>query len=362
MGNPSLDQYLLLTFVLALLLPRKIEVKDGNNPLLRDVSPFDEIAHSFSLEQVHSILTKAWKNHQSFIQSQHELPDNCTLPQFLEQTTLVAPEKLEKLYDPAANGFPFALRICNKYLFLRIKLCWNDRLLQTPFTNLWPRVQWEGMQKEYPDLHLNGNDSANGIFCRIFAELTRPPKPQDGDRGSKLESSKQSGYHQGPSGTEAEKFHHPSKSEDLNKLKGEQLISMLEGLQDPFLDITKRPRFSSHPSSRHNSSSTTSPLTTRSFHSLVPRVSNIASQPLQRRFATSGHGIVDFRRPSPRRACSAPFNFPPMVLRTACSASVSIAFGHCLSGNHRIWGTTAAVIMGRPMATLPHMVTPVRRG
>ena len=335
---------------------------DKDNPLLQDVTQLDEKAYAFSLEQVHSILTKTWHNHQSFIQREHRLPENCTSTQFLEQTTLITPEKLVKLNDLATNGFPSALRICEKYLFLRIEVHWNDRLLQTPFADLWPRVQWPDMQKEYPALRLDGNESANRIFCRIFAELTRPSKSQDGDRGSEPESWNQSRYHHGPPRTEAENFHDQSESKVLKQLKSEQLVSMFQELERPFLEISERPRSSSHPTSRHNSSSTTNPLTTRSFHSLVPRVSNIASQPLQRRFATSGHGIVNFRCPSPRRACSAPFNYRPMVLRTACLASVSIAFGHCLSGRQRIWGRTAAITIGRPMATLPHVVVPVRRG
>ena len=338
-----------------------IKVKDKDNPLLQNVTQFGEKAYALSLEQVHSILTKTWQNHQSFIQRHHRLPENCTLTQFLEQTTMITPEKLVKLNDLATNGFPSALRICEKYLFLRIEVHWNDRLLQTPFADLWPRVQWSEMQEEYPALRLDGNESANRIFCRIFAELTRPSKSQDGDRGSQPESWRQSGYRHDPSSTEAEKFHDQSESKVLKQLKSEQLVSMFQELERPFSEISKRPRLSSHPSSRYSSSSTMNSLATRSFHSLVPRVSNIASQPLQRRFATSGHGLVNFRRASPRRACSAPFNYRPMVLRTACLASVSIAFGHCLSGHQRIWGRTAAVIIGRPMATLPYVVMPVRQ-
>ena len=300
----------------------KLKIKDRDNPLLKDVAHYTEIAHTFDIGQVHLILTEIWQKYQNWIKEHHKLPDNCTLDEFLKQATLISTDQLAKLQHLAKNNHSYPLWICNEYLLLRIRAYWNDRVLQAPFAKLSPNLNWREMQTEYPALRLEVYDSAHGVFCRTFADLTRPWGGQHDHGCTQFKFRMQS-------------LQDRSQYEFMAKEKHHQVSSMFNMLEDRLQMLGKADLSNLSGNSRHGyyPSSTTKPLVNRSFHTLRPCLFGIAQQPVQGPFATARYNIVNGRGPSIRRNCSVMIQARPFSLRAACLlASVSIAIGEYLCG------------------------------
>ena len=297
----------------------KLKIKDKDNPLLKDVARYDEMAHTFDIGQVHLILTGIWQKHQNWIKKHHKLRDNCTLDEFLKQTTLISTNQLAKLQNLMKNGHPYPLLICDEYLLLRIRVHWNDRVLQAPFAKLSPHLNWREMQTEYPALRLKVHDSAQGVFCRTFADITRPFGLQNEHGRTRLERRMQS-------------LQDRSQYKIMAMEKHQQLSSMFNMLEDP-LGIIGKGNLSRNSRHGYYPSRTTKPSVNRAFHTLSPRFFDIAQQPVQRPFATASYSTVNRRGPSLRRNCSVMIQARPLSLRAACLlASASIAIGECLGG------------------------------
>ena len=211
---------------------------------------------------------------------------------------MFTPDKLAKLQTLTA-GYPSARFICDDYLSLRLRVHWNDRILQAPFADLSPSLNWREMQAEYPALHLEAYDCANGVFCRTFADLTRPFELQNEDLCIRKSLEARSQY------------------EIMAKEKHRQHKSMLEMIERPLQKLGNR-QLPVLPGKKSGQSYSR------------PRIPGIPSRPGRRRYATASLIAVHDRRPSFPRIWPSRFQVRPLNVRAACLASVSVAVSQCL--------------------------------